>query len=286
MQICELSFHHNALVPTQNAQIPVASHVINFGTGIFESLRIYSTRRGVVTKGLYEHIKRLRNSLSSIGLPPLDTDFVHDAMNQFVTENKIKNGYVRILAYPDSLCDALDTLKCGTNMSIIGWHVGEERVYQPFTMHLSYMRRANASSTLDSLIQSQSKQYGYDTGLLMNEDGTICEAAGANLFIVRNGALYTPHVINSIHGITARIVIEIAKSLQIEVHALPLILDDVVSADEAFITGTFVGIRPIQSVEKFSLANVRGEITSKIIDKFEEMIEGEHVLSERWMTRF
>ncbi|MFZ5988325.1 MAG: GNAT family N-acetyltransferase [Bacillota bacterium] len=295
-KLCKWAFHGNRLIQAEMADVSVTNHALNFGTGVFETLRLYKSSNDTLILGLKKHMDRFENSINSIGLPELAIKDVEDALDEFIDKNNISEGYVRIVAYPYGPCNSLDISEHSTTFSIFGWHISGTRFLPPVSLNVSYLRRPNSSSSLprakvcglyavDVVSQLNARCLGFDTGLLLNEDGTVCEAAGANLFIVKDSKIYTPIISNSINGITASLVSDIASFLGIELEKTPLTLEDIFSADEVFITGTFYGIRPVMAIDRVKFFQSTNSLTNTLIAKFEEVLErNENSIGEKWLT--
>lgn len=295
--MCKWFYHEDRLMQAKMSSVSITNHALNFGTGVFETIRLYRSGKDTLIMGLEKHMERLIHSINSMGLSPLNAENIENALIKFIDKNNICEGYIRIVAYPDGPCNSMDISQYSTALSIFGWHIGNCRFLSPISLNVSYLRRGNSSSSLprakvcglyaiDVISQYNAKCLGFDTALLLNEDGTVCEIAGANLFIVKNSRIYTPIINNSINGVTASLVADIANSLGIKLEKTKLTLEDIFNADEVFITGTFYGIRMVKEIDRIKFFQSPNSLTNILIAKFEEMFNQiENPLSEKWLTR-
>lgn len=297
LEFCSWTYLNGRIVPTKLASLPVDNHAINFGTAAFEAFRVYPTPNGSKILGLDLHLNRLRLSMLSLGLSPVDPEDIKKALWQTIEKNNIQQGYVRLLVYPNGNCLALDPSPFPSAALVMAWRSERSGFLPPLTLGISHIRRPLAGSTLarakisgfyavEAAADRNAKKQGFDGNLMLNPDGTICEMTGANIFIVKDSVLYTPVLPQSIDGVTRRLVIELANTLNIPVKEVPLPLGDLMVADEVFVTGTYHEIRPVAAVDKQPLNNqFSGSITQKLQERFQKMLDHpEDELASRWLT--
>ena len=297
LEFCSWTYLNGRVVPTELASLPVDNHAINFGTAAFEAFRVYPTPNGSKILGLDLHLNRLRLSMLSLGLSPVDPEDIKKALWQTIEKNNLQQGYVRLLVYPNGNCLGLDPSPFPSAALVIGWHSDRSGFLPPLTLGISHIRRPSAGSTLarakisgfyavEAAADRNAKKQGFDGNLMLNPDGTICEMTGANIFLVKDSVLYTPVLPQSIDGVTRRLVIELANTLNIPVKEVPLPLGDLMVADEVFVTGTYHEIRPVAAVDKQPLSHLfSGSITQKLQESFQKMLDNpEDEIASRWLT--
>lgn len=299
---CELTnskfvYHNNKFMNYEDAVIPVTSHSFNFGTGVFESLRIYKTECSSVIVALDQHIKCLNDSLKFIGLRGIDTDNIRNKILEFVNINKMESGYIRIIAYPDISYLNFDISNCSVNVSILGWSSETSLCLSPISLGVSLLRRPNADDTLpylkvcglyvlDCLAHMASKKQLFDDAIMLNQDGTVCKITGADIFIIKDNRLITPIIKSTIKGITREIISEISQELGLTFEEKDMMVEDLLSADEVFIAGIYHGLREVSLINGISLSNNKNnEYIKKIMNNFKDILNdknNKHYL--KWTT--
>lgn len=297
LEFCSWTYLDGRIVPTELARLPVDNHALNFGTAAFEAFRLYSTANGSKILGLDLHLNRLRLSMLSLGLSPVEPEAIIKALWQTVSANNLEQGYIRLLVYPNGNCLGLDPSPFPSAALVMAWRSDSSGFLPPLTLGISHIRRPEAGSTLargkisgfyavEAAADRNAKKLGFDGNLMLNPDGTICEMTGANIFIVKNSVLYTPILPQSIDGVTRRLVIEFANRLNIPVREVPLPLGDLMVADEVFVSGTYHEIRPVSAVGGQVLGGqFPGPVTQLLQERFQKMLNnpGDEMAS-RWLT--
>lgn len=297
LEFCSWTYLNGRIVPTELACLPADNHAVNFGTAAFEAFRVYLTPNGSKILGLDLHLNRLRVSMSSLGLSPIEPEEITKALWQTINQNNVQQGYVRLLVYPNGNCLALDPSPFPSAAMVLAWRSDSSGFLGPLTLGISHIRRPLAGSTLsrakisgfyaiEAAADRNAKQQGFDGNLMLNPDGTICEMTGANIFIVKDSILYTPLLPQSIDGVTRRLVIELANKLSIPVKEVPLPLGDLMVADEVFVTGTYHQIRPVAAVGGQALGSeFPGTITQLLQERFQKMLDNpDDEIAFRWLT--
>ncbi len=297
LEFCSWTYLNGRVVPTELACLPADNHAVNFGTAAFEAFRLYPTPNGSKLLGLDLHLNRLRLSMLSLGLSPVEPEEVTKALWQTVSQNNLQQGYIRLLVYPNGNCLALDPSPFPSAALVMAWRSDSSGFLPPLTLGISHIRRPLAGSTLsrakisgfyaiEAAADRNAKKQGFDGNLMLNPDGTICEMTGANIFIVKNSVLYTPLLPQSIDGVTRRLVIELASELSIPVKEVPLPLGDLMVADEVFVTGTYHEIRPVAAVGGQALGSqFPGPVTQRLQERFQKMLHNpEDEIASRWLT--
>ncbi|MBS3028910.1 MAG: GNAT family N-acetyltransferase [Dolichospermum sp. DET50] len=297
LEFCSWTYLDGRIVPTELARLPVDNHALNFGTAAFEAFRLYPTVNGSKILGLDLHLNRLRLSMLSLGLSPVEPEAIIKALWQAVSANNLQQGYVRLLVYPNGNCLGLDPSPFPSAALVMAWRSDSSGFLPPLTLGISHIRRPEAGSTLargkisgfyavEAAADRNAKKMGFDGNLMLNPDGTICEMTGANIFIVKDSVLYTPLLPQSIDGVTRRLVIEFANRLNIPVREVPLPLGDLMVADEVFVSGTYHEIRPVSAVDRQILGSqFPGPVTQLLQERFQEMLNNpEDEMASRWLS--
>lgn len=295
-ELCSWTYLNGRIVPTELACLPADNHAVNFGTAAFEAVRLYPTPNGSKILGLDLHLNRLRLSMLSLGLSPVELEDIIKALWQTVSHNDLQQGYIRLLVYPNGNCLGLDPSPFPTDALVLAWRTERSGFLPPLTLGISHIRRPLAGSTLsrakisgfyaiEAAADRNAKKQGFDGNLMLNPDGTICEMTGANIFIVKDSVLYTPMLPQSIDGVTRRLVIELANSLSMPVKEVLLPLGDLMVADEVFVTGTYHEIRPVGAVGgQVVNSPVPGPVTKLLQDRFQKMLNNpEDEIASRWL---
>lgn len=267
------------------AVVSVFDHGLLYGDGVFEGLRSYN---GKVFK-LQEHIKRLFESAHAVWIEmPLTQEEVCKATQDTLDLNGIKDGYIRIVVTRGSGTLGLDPRKCSCPQLIIITDkitMYPESTYRDGLEIVTAATIRNHPSMLSPRVKSlnylnnimakiEGIQAGCDEALLLNQQGEVAECTGDNIFIVKDGVLYTPPLSAGIlGGITRHCVIELAKESGIEVRETPITRHDIFVADEAFLTGSAAELIPVVKIDSRAIGTGKpGPITQKLIARFKEYV--------------
>jgi len=271
--------------PKDDAKISVFDHGFLYGDGVFEGIRAYN---GIVFK-LKEHIDRLYASAHAIMLDiPLTREEMINAVLETLRRNNLRDAYIRLIVTRGVGDLGLDPRKCSKPSVIIITVPAlrlyeEERRREGISMIVSWTRRDSVDATsheikslnyLNSILAKiEANNAGADEALILDTHGYICEATGENIFIAKDGKLYTPpRSSGALPGITAGVVKRIAAKLGYEVIERNLTVTELYDADEAFLTGTGAEIVPIREVNKRRIGEGRmGPITGKIWEEFKKI---------------
>jgi branched-chain amino acid aminotransferase len=292
---------NGTFVDWADARIHIGSHVIHYGTGVFEGARCYHTPKGSACFRLDEHIVRLINSAHVYRMEsPLDHAGWAKAIEATIRENKLKACYIRPLMYRGYHALGVNPLPCPVEAAILVWEWGAylgPEADKGVDVRVSSWNRmapntfpAMAKSTANyanaTLIKMEAVLDGYSEGLALDVNGYVSEGSGQNVFIVRNGVISTPPVSASIlPGITRDSVMTLARGLGYEVHEEMIPREMLYLADEAFFVGTAVEITPIRSIDKMVVGNgQKGPITSAIHRAFFDVIQGNVPDTHKWLT--
>jgi branched-chain amino acid aminotransferase len=289
------------LVEWADATIHVASHVIHYGSGVFEGARCYDTPRGSACFRLDAHLERLFDSAKIYRMEPqLSYSDLHAAVLETIRANEMKACYIRPIVYRGYHTLGVNPFPCPIDTAIVLWdwgaYLGQDALVNGVDVCISSWSRAapNTFPTLaktsanyanSALIKMEAIAEGYSEGIALDTGGYLSEGSGQNLFLVRNDVVYTPPLTASIlPGITRDSVIKIARDLGFEVREEMLPRELLYIADEAFFAGTAVEITPIRTVDKMTIGNGRrGPITEAIQQAFFDIINGKSADKFGWL---
>jgi branched-chain amino acid aminotransferase len=271
--------------PKSEAKISVYDHGFLYGDGVFEGIRAYN---GIVFK-LREHIDRLYQSAKAIMLEiPLEKEEMIKAVLETLRKNNLKDAYIRLVVTRGKGDLGLDPRKCSKPTIIIIAEptiklVKEEAKEKGITTLISWVRRDPVDGTshevkslnyLNSVLAKiEANNAGVDEAIMLTKEGYVSEGVGENIFIVKNGKIFTPpSAAGILPGITREVTIELAKKLGFEVLEKNITPYELFTADEAFFTGTAAEILPIREVNKRKIGKeIPGEVTKILMKKFEKI---------------
>lgn len=290
------------LVPWKEANIHIASHVIHYGSCLFEGFRAYDTPKGTVIFRLDAHTQRLYNSCK---MYRMDIPYTQEELNQAVIEtikaNELTSCYIRPVVYRGYATLGVDPFPCPVDCAILVWewgqYLGEDALENGVDVRVSSWQRM-APNTLPALAKSGANYMnsqlikmealldGYVEGIALNVRGHISEGSGENVFIVIDGSLHTPPLSASIlPGITRDTVIRLAERLNIPFVEDTIPREMLYLADEVFFTGSAAEITPIRSIDKITVGKgLRGPIAKTLQDEFFAFIDGKREDEYHWLT--
>jgi branched-chain amino acid aminotransferase len=290
------------LIDWKDATIHVASHVVHYGTGVFEGIRAYDSARGTNVFRLDAHMRRLYDSCRVYRMEvPYTYDTLNDAVLETIRENGFKSCYIRPLVYRGYSQLGVDPLPCPVDVAIIVWEwdaiLGGDALANGVDVAVSSwtriapntfpaMAKATANYANSGLIKMQATVDGYDEGIALDESGVLSEGSGQNLFVVRDNVIYTPSLACSVlQGITRDTVVTLAKDLGFEVREQALPREFLYLADEIFFCGTAVEITPVRSVDKIAVGKGRrGPVTQALQERFFGIIRADLRDDHNWLT--
>jgi branched-chain amino acid aminotransferase len=290
------------LVNWKDATIHVASHVVHYGTGVFEGIRAYDSTKGTHVFRLPEHMRRLWDSCRVYRMEsPYGLEEVTEAVLETIRANDYKACYIRPLIYRGYSQLGVNPMPCPVEVAVIVWewdaYLGNEAQSNGVDVGVSSWTRiapntfpalakATANYANSGLIKMQATVDGYDEGIALDDSGLLSEGSGQNLFLVRDNVVYTPSLTSSIlQGITRDTVLTLTRDLGLDVREQPLPREFLYLADEAFFCGTAVEITPIRSIDKITVgAGRRGPVTAALQERFFGIIKGELPDDHNWLT--
>jgi branched-chain amino acid aminotransferase len=279
------------LVEWEKATVHVLNHSLHYGSGLFEGIRAYHTKKGPAVFRLTPHIERLHRSAKIYLIDmPFGVEALVEAVRDTVRANELDSCYIRPLVYHGYGEMGLNPLVSPVKVSIIAWswgaYLGEESLMQGVRTKISSWRRndhnaippaakATGQYLNSGLAKVEAVKSGYDEAIMLNERGFVADATGENVFIVRDGILMTPPLASGpLGGITREAIMIIARDLGFQVVETDLARTDLYTADEAFMTGTAAEVVPIRSVDDRDLGEA-GPTTRKIQEVFFATVRGE-----------
>jgi branched-chain amino acid aminotransferase len=290
------------LVDWDEAQIHVLSHVVHYGSSVFEGLRCYSTDKGPACFRLRDHVKRLYDSAKIYRLEiPYSPEELEQAILETIRVNKLESCYVRPVAFRGFGELAVNPLPCPVEVVIAVWkwgkYLGPEALEKGVSVRFASWNRL-APNTMPSLakvganymnsqlIKMEAMADGYAEGIALDTQGYVSEGSGENIFMVKNEQIYTPSTGSSIlPGITRHSVIILAQDLGYSVTTRPIPREALYIADEAFFTGSAAEITPITSIDHIEVGcGSRGPITQALQDAFFNVVEGRAEDRHGWLT--
>ena len=288
-------------VPYEEAKVHVLTHAIHYGSSVFEGIRAYQTRKGTAVFRLREHIRRLLDSGKIYRMDsPHNQKELEQAVIQTVSRSKLQSSYIRPVMFRGLGPMGVSPLEnpVETAIAVFEWgpYLGADALEQGIDVQVASWNRfapntvpalakAGGNYINASLVKMDAILNGYAEGIMLTTNGYLAEGSGENLFLVRDGEIYTaPTAFSILPGITRSTVIQLASVAGIPVHEGSMPREALYLADELFFTGTAAEITPIRSVDKYVVGNgKRGEITQKIQNAFFEIVEaGEDPFG--WLT--
>ncbi len=293
---------NGSLVDWADAKIHVASHVVHYGSGVFEGARCYETVNGSACFRLDAHMRRLYDSARIYRMEPeISQKALTDAVLETIRANEFKACYIRPIVYRGYEALGVNPFTCPIEVAILTWewgaYLGEGALEQGVDVRVSSWSRAapNTFPTLakssanyanSQLIKMEAIVEGYSEGIALDVNGQISEGSGQNLFLVRDNILYTPPLSAAVlPGITRNSIMQIARDLGFQVNEEPLPRELLYIADEAFFSGTAAEVTPIKSVDKITVgAGRRGPVTEAIQRAFFAIVTGEAPDTHDWLS--
>ncbi|MEQ1760058.1 MAG: branched-chain amino acid transaminase [Vicinamibacterales bacterium] len=292
---------NGSLVDWNDARIHIASHVVHYGSGVFEGARCYDTRTGPAVFRLDAHMRRLIDSARIYRMDsPYDQATLETAVIDLIRTNGFRACYIRPLVYRgyDSL--GVNPLPCPVDVAIMLWewpaYFTKEAIEEGLDVKIATwarmapntlpaMAKSVANYANSQLIKMEAIADGYAEGIALDTSGNLSEGSGQNLFVVRDGIIFTPPIANSVlSGITRDSVITIARDLGFELREQALPRETLYIADEVFFVGTAVEVTPIRSVDRIKVGRGRrGPITEAIQQRFFEIVRGDAPDTHGWL---
>ena len=291
------------MVEWRDAKIHVLTHTLHYGCGVFEGVRAYNTTQGPAIFRIQEHTERLFNSAKILRMKiPFSFDEVVKAQLDVVRENKLESCYLRPLAWLGSEKMGVSPKGAKVHLMVAAWpwgaYLGEDGLKRGIRVKTSSYTRHHVNITMTQakavsnytnsiLANLEVTEEGYDEALLLDSSGFVSEGAGENIFIVKNGKLYTPDLsAGALNGITRNTIFAICQDLGLEIREKRITRDEVYICDEAFFTGTAAEVTPIRELDRIEIgAGSRGPITENIQSAFFDIVNGRNPKYAEWLTK-
>ncbi|MCU7852263.1 MAG: branched-chain amino acid transaminase [Candidatus Thiodiazotropha sp. (ex Monitilora ramsayi)] len=289
------------MVPWREAKTHVLTHTLHYGMGVFEGVRAYHAEQGTAIFRLQEHTDRLFRSAHILNMPmPYDSDTLIEAQKAAVRENNLDSAYIRPMCFygSEGMGIRADNLRVHCMVAAWEWgaYLGAENMERGIRIRVSSFTRHHVNITMcrakangnymNSMMALQEALHdGYDEALLLDAEGYVMEGSGENVFIIRDGIIYTPDLTSALDGITRKTVIALAEEMGYQVIEKRITRDEVYIADEAFFTGTAAEVTPIREVDNRAIGSgSRGPITERLQKAYFDLVHGRLDAHQEWLA--
>ena len=300
MQEVEFVWMDGNFVKWDNANIHILTPSLHYGSSVFEGIRCYYTAKGPAVFRLKDHIRRFFASAKAIGLEiSFSEKELFDACLELVRMNKLKECYIRPIAYYGYGQMGINPIGSPTKVAIIVWpwdaYLGEDAIKNGVRVKVSpWVRppinvlpagvKASANYLNSMLAKLDAINSGYEDAVLLDSAGNVAECTVENIYIVNDGVIITPPIDNILKGITRESIIQIALDFDLKVEERFFGKEKLISADECFMTGTAIELTPIKEIDGKPIGNGKpGPITTKLQARFYEAIHGKILKYEKWL---
>ncbi len=289
------------LVPWRDAKVHVLTHTLHYGLGVFEGVRAYQAEKGTAIFRLEEHTDRLIKSAHIMGMKlPYDAQQINQAVRLAVRENHLESAYIRPMCFYGAEGMGLRADNLAVHMIVAAWewgaYLGADGLEKGIRVRTSSFSRHHVNVTMcraktnghyvnSMLALQEALDDGYDEALLLDTNGYVMEGSGENLFIVRDGVLYTPDLTSALDGITRSTIIQLAADMGIETIEKRITRDEVYIADEAFFTGTAAEVTPIRELDRRRIGGgARGPLTGRLQSAYFDLVHGRSADYPQWLS--
>ena len=299
---CDKIWFNGELVDWEDANIHVLSHVVHYGSSVFEGIRCYKTQKGSAVFRLDEHVNRLFDSAKIYRMEiPYTCQEICEAILETIRVNKLEACYIRPIVFRGYETLGVDPMGCPVEVVIAVWEWGEYlgdaalkngvsvctsswNRMAPNT--LPFLAKAGGNYLNSQLVRIEANANGYDEGIVLGTDGLVSEGSGENIFVIKNGSLYTPASNYAIlPGITRHTAITLIRDLGMRVEQRGIPREFLYVADEVFFTGTAAEITPVRAIDQIEVGSgQRGPITEQIQEAFFDVIRAEVEDRHGWLT--
>ena len=290
------------MVDWKDAKIHVLSHVVHYGTSVFEGIRAYKNEKGVAVFRLKEHVQRLFDSAKIYKIDiPFTQEEIEEAILETVRVNDLDGCYIRPIVFRGYGELGVNPLNCPVNVVIAAWewgsYLGEEGMANGVDIGVSSWRKpapdtfpalakCGANYMNSQLAKMEAIDNGYDEAIMLDYEGHVSEGSGENIFLVEGEKLFTPAMSSSnLKGITRDTIMTLARDLGYEVVEEIISRERLYSADEVFFTGTAAEVTPIRSIDHRTIgAGKRGPISEKLQTTFFDVVEAKSEDKYNWLS--
>lgn len=291
------------LVEWRDAKIHVLTHTLHYGCGAFEGVRAYNTADGTAIFRLEEHTDRLFNSAKILRMKiPFTKEEVNEAQKAVVRANQLESCYLRPLVWLGSEKLGVSPRGNKVHLMVAAWpwgaYLGEEGMTRGIRVKTSSYTRHHVNITMTQakavsnytnsiLANMEALDDGYDEALLLDSSGFVSEGSGENVFVVKDGVVYTPDLsAGALNGITRNTILHICEDLGIKLVQKRITRDEVYIADECFFTGTAAEVTPIRELDRVQIGiGSRGPVTEKIQNAFFDIVNGRNAKYAKWLSK-
>lgn len=299
---CDKIWFNRELVDWDDAKIHVLSHVVHYGSSVFEGIRCYKTAKGSAVFRLDEHVSRLFDSAK---IYRMEIPFSHEEISAAILEtiriNNLEACYIRPVVFRGYETLGVDPLGCPVDVVIAVWEWGEylgeaalkngvsvctSSWNRPAPNTIPFLAKAGGNYLNSQLVRMEANINGYDEGIVLGTDGLVSEGSGENIFAIKNGSIVTPESHYGIlPGITRHTAITLIRDLGMHVEQRGIPREFLYVADEVFFTGTAAEITPIRAIDQVQIGSgERGLITGQIQEAFFKVIRAEVDDRHGWLT--
>ena len=288
-------------VEWREAKVHVLTHTLHYGMGVFEGVRAYKTDKGTAIFRLQDHTRRLLDSGHILGMKiPYDADTLNQVQLQAVRDNNLENAYIRPMCFYGSEGMGLRADNLQVHCMVAAWdwgsYLGAEGMEKGIRIKTSSFTRHHVNITMcksksngnyinSMLALQEAIRDGYDEALLLDTEGFVAEGSGENIFIVRDGVIYTPDLTSALDGITRRTLMTLAEELGYKVVVKRITRDEVYIADEAFFTGSAAEVTPIRELDNRAIGSgSRGPVTEKLQSAYFDLVHGRLPGHDQWLS--
>jgi branched-chain amino acid aminotransferase len=301
VQPSDLIWMNGEFVKWEDATVHVLTHGLHYGTGVFEGIRCYDTEIGPAVFRLADHLDRLEKSAALYYMPlPFVREQLRAATKDLIGRNGLRSCYIRPIAFRGYGTMGLFPLDAPVDVTIAVWewgaYLGEEGKQQGVRAKVSSWRRISPDSLIPHakatgqylnsiLAKIESHKAGYEEAILLDDHGYVCEGSGENIFVVREGTIYTPpQTAGILDGINRKSAVQIARDLGFEVVERNLGRAELYLADEIYLTGTAAELVPVREVDDHAIGDGRpGEVTRAVQKAFEDALHGRTERYREWL---
>ena len=288
------------MVPWREATVHGLTHSLHYGMGCFEGERAYATPQGTAIFRLPEHTNRLFNSAKILQMDtPFTRDQINDATKEVIRANHLESAYIRPLFFYGAEGMGLSAKGLKVHVLIAAWswgsYLGQEALEKGIRVKVSSFSRHHVNVHLckakatgnymnSMLAQREAASCGYDEAMLLDREGYVSEGSGENVFMIRDGILYTPTLTSALEGITRDTILRFARDAGIPIVEKQLTRDEFYIADEAFFTGTAAEVTPIREIDGRVIGEgCRGPITGMLQSRYFDTVAGRREDHPEWL---
>ena len=291
----------DSLKPASEGSVPFLSAAVQYGFSVFEGIRCYATDHGPAVFRLDEHVKRFFDSAHIVGFRelPVDAEQVRSAINHTIAANEFSSCYIRPMIFLDSgMSMTIEAGKARFMCAVWEWKdfLGAEAKELGIRANIASFTRLHPNIMMTKakvtgnyvgsiLAKTESQRAGFDEAIMLGPDGYVAECTGENLFIVRNGVIYTTPRAGILEGITRDTLITLAGDLGYNVMEQPISRDQLYISDEVFVCGTAAEVVALREIDFRTIGDGKaGPVTRALQQEFDKLVAGRHARSKAWLA--